>query len=138
MRPGKWHMRDPDAKRRESWALLLNAAATPRNGRTRELASALHRLHRCLLGMLPFAEGCQLRRWTGIAGRTREARLEHSLHRQDGRKEMITNHREANANGKPYMADTDAPNKLEPRIDGGSAPGIARTECEVLTRHPEM
>ena len=31
-------MRDPDAKHRESWALLLNAAATPRNGRTQELA----------------------------------------------------------------------------------------------------
>ena len=42
-------MRDPDAKHRESWALLLNAAATPRNGRTQELASALHRLYRCLL-----------------------------------------------------------------------------------------
>ena len=42
-------MRDPDAKHREFWALLLNAAATPRNGRTQELASALHRLYRCLL-----------------------------------------------------------------------------------------
>jgi hypothetical protein len=37
------------AKRRESRALLLNAAATPRTGRTQELASALHRLYRCLL-----------------------------------------------------------------------------------------
>jgi hypothetical protein len=125
-------MRDPDAKHRESWALLLNAAATPRNGRTRELASAPHRLYRCLPapskllgtfirkeshrrdGMLPFAEGCQLRRWTGIADRTRAARLEHSLHRQDGGKGTITNHREANANAKPYMADTDAPNKSNP------------------------
>jgi len=71
-----------------------------------------------------------LRRWTGIADRTRAARLEHSLHRQDGGKGTITNHREANAKGKPNMADTAAPNKLEPRIDSGTcrpAPGIART-----------
>jgi hypothetical protein len=71
-------------------------------------------------GMLPFVEGCQLRRWTGIADRTRAGRLEHSLHRQDGGKGTITNHREANANGKPYMADTDVPNKLEPRIESGT------------------
>jgi len=82
MQSSDWHTArkmayicDPDAKRRESWALLLNAAATPRNGRTQELASALHRLYRCLLapskllgtfirkeshrrdGMLPFVEG---------------------------------------------------------------------------------
>ena len=59
-------------------------------------------------------------RWTGIADRTRAARLEHSLQRQDGGKETITNHREANAKGKPNIADTDAPNKLEPRIDSGT------------------
>ena len=71
-----------------------------------------------------------MRRWTGIADRTRAARLEHSLHRQDGGKGTITNHREANAKGKPNMADTAAPNKLEPRIDSGTcrpAPGIARS-----------
>src|SRR5438445_6795702 len=73
--------------------------------------------------------GCQLR-WTGMVDRTRAARLKHSLHREDGGKGTITNHREANAKGKPNMADTAAPNKLEPRIDSGTcrpAPGIART-----------
>src|SRR5882672_2194747 len=45
-------------------------------------------------------------------------------------------HREANAKGKPNIADTDAPNKLEPRIDSGTcrpAPGIARTACPLST-----
>src|SRR5882724_906666 len=70
------------------------------------------------------------------SGSTRAARLEHSLHRQDGGKGTITNHREANAKGKPNIADTDAPNKLELRIDSGTckpAPGIARTACPTST-----
>ena len=118
MLPGKWHVRDPDAKRGESWALLLNAAATPRNGRTQELASAV-------------CGGRQLRRWAGAADRYSNEFgwpvwkilcTATMLAKERLRIVVKRTQRQAQHGG------TDAPNKLEPRIDNGTC-GFRAWNC---------
>ena len=58
---------------------------------------------------------CHLKRWTGIADRTRAPRLVHSFAARMMAWERLRNRREANGKGKPNVADTEAPKKLEPR-----------------------